>query len=101
MDSGGPGAGADSECVYRLDGKYAVRYSFGDQMGPFDSLSTAITDTELNLISEATVSISSTELTADEIAETLDSTKISPPFSLKINGKTWTLNDRKKFVRMD
>ena len=42
-----PGAGADAERVYRLDGKYYYCSSSGDELGPFDGLQKALLDNEL------------------------------------------------------
>jgi len=41
-DSGGPGAGAEYEYVFRWRDKYACRLSYADPRGPFDDLQTAI-----------------------------------------------------------
>jgi hypothetical protein len=49
-------------------------------------------------VTEATVSIESSELKADEIARLLRP-KTDPPFSLKINNETWFLSEEEKFLR--
>lgn len=97
-DSGAPGPGADSECVYKWRGWYAARYSTGDIMGPYKSLHGAIKGAELNNVGQATVSIISSELKAGEIARMLRS-DIDPPFTLEINDEIWGLSKDRKFVR--
>lgn len=97
-DSGAPGPGADYECVYKWRNWYAVSYSFGDLLGPYQSLSAAIRAAELNVVTEATVSIESSELKADEIARILRS-KTDPPFTLKINNETWFLSKEGKLMK--
>ena len=97
-DSGGPGAGADYECVFRWRDHYATCLSFDDPMGPFDTIRAAIRAADLNFVTPATVEIQSTELTSEEIAKLLRC-QLDPPFSLRINGEPWVLSEMGKFGR--
>lgn len=97
-DSGGPGAGADFERIYRWRDRYAASLTYDDPMGPYDSLLAAVKAAELHFVSDAVVSISSDELSAQEIARILRY-QGAPPFSLQINGEVWSADKKKRFVR--
>ena len=97
-DSGAPGPGAEYEYVYKWRDRYAVKLSFDEPMGPYNSLSAAVRAADLNFVTQATVSISSSELTAEQIAKILRCGH-EPPFALSINNETWSLNKDKKSVR--
>jgi len=99
-DSGGPGAGADFEFIYKWRDRYAVGLSFDEPQGPYQSLSEAIRASDLNLVTSATVSISSSELTAEQIAEILKPNE-DPPFALRINEEIWRLSQAGKFIKHD
>ncbi len=99
-DSGAPGAGADWECIYKWRDRYAVGLSFDEPLGPFDTLSEAIRASELNMVTSATVHISSSELTAEQIARILKP-NVDPPFTLRINDKIWRLSQGGKFIKHD
>jgi hypothetical protein len=97
-DSGGPGAGAESECVFRWRDKYACHSSYGGTTGPFDDILTAIHGAALNAVASATVHISSTELSSEEIAELLwDMDSMGAGFL--INGEPWGFNEEGTAVR--
>ncbi|OGP61000.1 MAG: hypothetical protein A2162_07345 [Deltaproteobacteria bacterium RBG_13_52_11b] len=96
-DSGGPGAGADYECVYRWRDKYAVCLSFDEPQGPFGTIRAAICGADLNFVTPATVEIQSMELVSKEIAKLLRC-QLDPPFFLRINGEPWALSEKRKFV---
>jgi hypothetical protein len=70
-DSGGPGAGADVEAIYKYDGKYCLRLSFEDEVIVYDGLEEALDAGELFLVNEATVSIESTEIPSEELIKKL------------------------------
>ena len=90
--------GADFEFIYKWRDRYAVGLSFDEPQGPYQSLSEAIRASDLNLVTSATVSISSSELTAGEIAQMLKSS-LEPPFTLKINNEIWLLSKENKFMK--
>jgi len=75
-----------------------VCLSFDEPKGPYNSLAKAVKATELNRVTEATVSIDSQELGSEQIAKMLRYTGESP-FGLRINKEIWLVNRDKKFVR--
>jgi len=97
-DSGAPGPGAEYESVFKWRDSYAVCLSFDEPKGPYNSLTQAVKATELNHITEATVSIDSQELDSEQIAKMLRCPG-EPPFGLRINGETWLVGRDKKFIR--
>ena len=97
-DSGGPGAGAESECVFRWRDKYAGHSSYGGTTRPFDDIRTAIHGAALNAVGSATVHISSTELSSEEIAELLwDMDSMGASFL--INDEPLGFNEEGRVVR--
>ena len=97
-DSGAPGPGAEYESVSKWRDSYAVCLSFDEPQGSYNSLVQALKATELNCVTEATVSIDSQELSSEQIAKMLRYIG-DPPFGLRINGEVWLVNEKKKFVR--
>jgi hypothetical protein len=73
-DSGGPGAGAGCESVYKWKGKYATGSLDNDQLGPFTSLRKALKTPEASLtqVSDATTDISCSELSAAQLVKLLE-----------------------------
>ena len=97
-DSGGPGAGAESEYLFRWRDKYASRKSYTEPKGPFDDIRTAIRGAELNAVGGAVVYINSTELSSEEIAELLwDMGTMGESF--RINDEPWGFNEEGRAVR--
>ncbi len=100
-DSGGPGAGADAECVFRLGSRYAVVLSFEDDpSGPYFTLVDAVKATELDWVTDATTEVTSTKLSAAEIAAMLRCEE-APSFSIHINAENWRLDQDGKFRRAE
>jgi hypothetical protein len=97
-DSGGPGAGAEYERVFRWRDKYAGHTSHAGTTGPFDDIRTAICDAEVNAVGSATVHINSTELSSEEIAELLWDMQ-SMGESFRINDEPWGFNEQGRAVR--
>ena len=94
-DSGGR---AESECVFRWRDKYAGHSSYGGTTRPFDDIRTAIHGAALNAVGSATVHISSTELSSEEIAELLwDMDSMGASFL--INDELWGFNEQGSAVR--
>ena len=84
-DSGGPGAGAGTETVYRLAGKYLyLSASFGWQ-GPYETLDDAYGTVVVNA---ATRSVWCSEWSEEEIISRIDFYDAAPPV-LYINGVAW------------
>ncbi|CAN5658737.1 hypothetical protein BH23GEM5_BH23GEM5_14740 [soil metagenome] len=87
-DSGAPGAGANSEQVYRWGDGYIVLYSDGENETVYPTLRAAIERTELYYVTEATQEISSSEMSSEEIA-TLLRTHDESRYRVLINGEAW------------
>jgi hypothetical protein len=83
-DSGGPGAGAGTEVVYRLAGKYLYLSSTYGWTGPFDTLDEAYGDI---FVSAATQSIWCSEWSEEEVIARM--TLNGGPPVLHINGNPW------------
>src|SRR5262245_34871659 len=100
-DSGGPGAGAEYEYVFRWRDKYACRLSYAEPMGPFDDIRAAIREAWLDNITSATVHINSTELSSEEIAAVLrcDENEDAASMEFHINDGPWCFNTEGKAVR--
>jgi hypothetical protein len=97
-DSGGPGAGAEYEHVFRWRDKYAGHTSYAGTTGPFDDIWTAIRGPELNAVGGATVHISSTELSSEDIAALLwDMDSMGRSF--RINDESWGFDEKGRAVR--
>jgi len=88
-DTGSPGAGADAERVYRLDGKYYYCSSSGDELGPFDSLQEPLLDNQLLEVTSTIVSVDCPELSAEEIAKMLVPVELNYGHELSINAQIW------------
>jgi hypothetical protein len=97
-NSGGPGAGAEYEHVFRWRNKYASQTSYSGTTGPFDDIRTAIRGAELDAVGGATVHISSTELSSEEIAKLLWDMG-SEGESFRINDEVWGFNEKGRAVR--
>lgn len=87
-DSGAPGAGADSEHVYRWGAGYIVLFSDGEDETVYPSLREAVEKTDLNYVTEATQEIHSPEMSSEEIAGLLR-TDGEGSRRVLINGETW------------
>jgi len=104
-DSGGPGAGADAEEVYRWGDKYIVRLSYDGYDTLYPSLLAAIEQHELFNVSDATKTINSSELSADEIGSRLrifgffDGESLAG-LKILINGEPWQSDEAGKFSRV-
>jgi hypothetical protein len=92
-DSGDPGVGADYDLALKKGGRYFVQGSDGDR-GPFDTLEEAIEAGCLACVTTATLSIRSTERTAEEVVGMLevyiDREKAGQP--LLVNGRLFIFN---------
>lgn len=85
-DSGGPGAGAGTERVYRLAGKYLLSSASFGWSGPYDSLDEAFGTI---VVTGATKEIWSSEWSEDELIARME--LYSPGPLLEINGTRWPL----------
>ncbi len=87
-DSGAPGAGADSEHVYRWGDGYIVLFSGGGDETVYATLREAIEKAELNYVTEATQEIDSSEMSSEEIGALLR-THDEGSYRVLINGEVW------------
>lgn len=84
-----PGAGADAERVYRLDGKYYYCSSSGEDFGPFNSLQETLVEYQLLQVFSTAVSIDSPKFSAEEIAKMLVPDELSYGHEFSINDEIW------------
>jgi hypothetical protein len=99
-DSGAPGAGADSEQVYRWGNGYIVLFSDGEDKTVYPALREAIKKTELNFVTEATQEIGSADMSSEEIAALLR-TYEEGNYRILINGEVWQCADSSRFRRAE
>jgi len=85
-DSGGPGAGAGEEQVYRLGERYAVASEMAGPLGPFQSLHEAIEQADVLCITDASKSIDCDELSTGQIIDLLQVHYHGEEPALDING---------------
>jgi hypothetical protein len=97
-DSGNPGAGAGAERVYRWKGGYLAVTDDGERDAVYPTLRNAIEGAELNRVTEATVEISSSDLTSEEIAAML-STFDEGRYQVRIHGEKWATDGSGGFRR--
>jgi len=90
-DSGGPGAGADSECVFLYEGRYWAVSPDTGVGGPFTSLKEAFHKSEVLWITGATDWIDCSEMTADALARLIPEIQIDEPRIVEINGERWVV----------
>jgi hypothetical protein len=85
--------------VYERAGQYFFRDDDGNKEGPFDSLKQAVTDTDANQVNFTTLSVSSDELTAPEIAAmlhlALDEGEDGYGWEIVLNGELWVYDGGK------
>ena len=94
--SGGPGAGADSEKVFRCGTEYWLWLSQGELQGPFETLLADINHYGLFKANPGN-DFYSTELTSEEITSRLE--PMDPPgVKVYINEEYWKLGDDGKFA---
>ena len=85
-DSGGPGAGAGEEQIYRLGEHYAVASEMAGPLGPFQSLHEAIEQADVLCITDASKSIDCDELSTGQIIDLLQVHYHGEEPALDING---------------
>ncbi len=84
-----PGAGADAERIYKLDGNYYYCSSSGEDFGPFDSLQKTLLENDLLKVFPATVSVDCPELSGEQIAKMLVPYEVDYGHELSINDEVW------------
>jgi hypothetical protein len=83
-DSGGPGAGADFEIIYKYLGKYFRAASDEPMDGPHDSLNEVLDDRYLT-VTDASEAIWCTEISAEEIVKRIELCEVMDGHRLSIN----------------
>jgi|SRR5579875_146550 len=87
-DSGGPGAGAGYEEVYLKDGKYYYEDSSSGYRCRASDLQKLLRRAGLNVVNNATVSIDSPVLSAEEIVAMLE-VCMDEGYGVRINDEEW------------
>ena len=88
-DSGGPGAGADSERIYKFAGYFWPCCSTEGFSGPFDELAEALG--EMNVVTSATEWIACDAMETQEIVGKLRVVDAPPGHRFEINGEPWAV----------
>ncbi len=96
-DSGGPGAGAGCEYVYRWRGKFAATSLDDCNPGPFNSLDEALAANDLFTVTSATTSIRCSLLTAKALAKRLQCQ--DDGHAIEINGELWVYHNEGGFTK--
>ena len=98
-DSGAPGAGADWETVYKYKGKYYLWLTFDDEHGPYDTLLEALEVSELLSVTDATVSVTCTEIPTEELVRKL--TYLGDTgLTITVNEEEWQVTGDGEFMRI-
>jgi hypothetical protein len=96
-DSGGPGRGADEELIYKFRDLYWPHSSdyflSGPEgfSGPFDSLDEALAE-DLFVVTDATVSVTCKELSAEELVKRLQVATEEPGHTVELNRQLWQVS---------
>ncbi len=97
-DSGGPGAGADSERVYRYKHLYWPDNSTEGLSGPCESLEDALKG-DCGAVTNATTSIRCSELDSAELSSLLW-VQSCPKEPFKINGERWFVDANRTLMKV-
>jgi hypothetical protein len=97
-DSGGPGGGAGSETIVKFKNQYWAFTGSAEFFGPYDAMEYALSS-EFITVTEATQSVYSSELSAEEIAELLEPFEIEYTKRLIINNKDWVITTEGEFMK--
>ena len=93
-DSGGPGAGADSEIIYKYAGEYFRATSDEPMDGSYQSLSEALDDRYL-MITDACEAIWCDEISTEEIVKRLELCDVTDGHGLSINDISYEVSSGK------
>ena len=97
-DSGGPGAGAGYEVVYKFRDYYWTHSDYEGLSGPYDSLDEALSDAFTTMTS-ATERIRCSELSSEEIVERLEPYDLECTKRIVINGEDWVVTPDGHFMK--
>ena len=97
-DSGGPGAGAGYEVVYKFRDYYWTHSDYEGLSGPYDSLAEALSDAFTTMTS-ATERIRCSELSSEEIVERLEPYDLECTKRIVINGEDWVVTPDGHFMK--
>jgi hypothetical protein len=98
-DSGGPGAGANSEIVYRFRDLYWPCSSVEGLFGPTETLQEALKSGDFLKVTSATTSIHCTEIGVARLAKMLEAATVGPK-EFVLNGASWQLTAKGRFNRV-
>ena len=97
-DSGGPGAGAGSERIYRLKSEYVFASEDFGNSGPFKSLEDALSVIDLFFVNSATTEIESSEMTERELLDRIHIEFEDPDYEISflLNGRPYRYDFEKE-----
>ncbi len=100
-DSGGPGAGAGAEVIYRFQDLYWPYSEVEGIYGPTETLEEAMESGDFLKVTSATTAISCKEIRATKLAKMLVlATDDDAAVELRLNGETWRLKPNVEATRV-
>jgi hypothetical protein len=90
-DSGGPGAGADVECIYKYREHFWRYDSDYGLSGPFYDFEDSLWD-EYIAVTSATRSIDCSEWSTEELIQKIKPKDLEDSINITINGEKWQLD---------
>jgi hypothetical protein len=98
-DSGGPGAGAGVDCIYKYRDYFWRLDDFG-LAGPFSDFEDALWG-EYIAVSSATESIECSEWSTEELIQKIKPIGLDDNVNITINGEGWQLDPDGNIIRKD
>jgi hypothetical protein len=92
-DSGGPGAGAGAEIVYKFRDLYWPCSGDAGVFGPMETLEEALAVGDFLQLTDATTSIDCREVDSTELVEMLTGIDSSGLKWIDLNGETWVVTE--------
>ena len=100
-DSGAPGAGAETERIYRWGEGYIALLSYDVVETVFPTLRAALDATEIHGVSSATKRVNSSELSSEELVDVLEPRlQRDDEVELVVNGERWRVTKEGRFERV-
>ena len=100
-DSGGPGAGAGTEVIYRFQDLYWPDSEVEGIYGPAESLEEALEAGDFLKVTDATTAISCVEISAVELAKMLQAAAgDEADVVFLLNGQKWQLDPNGQFSKL-
>jgi len=97
-DSGGPGAGAGYEVVYKFRDYYWTHSDYEGFLGPYSCLDEALSST-FTTVTDVTESIRCSELSSEEIVKHLEAFELEYTKRIVINGEDWVATPEGRFMK--